>query len=101
LKNKVLYAVAVAAMLASAVQAKLPSKPTKLIAVNRQTQAPPIQDESSDETPLRDGIYTIPDGSCVRLTVIDQGYTYVTIDAKGTLHPMKNNIIETVSVDCP
>lgn len=82
----------------SAKVAKLSDKVGKASAYNQSQLS---QDEDFKVDQLQDGTYSLPDGSCVRLTVFDQGYTHVTIDAKGTLHPMKNNIIETVSVDCP
>lgn len=82
-------------------EGKIPTNSVTSGTVKRQKETSSIQSESEEEIAYEDGIYTVPDGSCVRLTVIDQGHTHVTIDAKGTLYPMKNNMIETVAVDCP
>lgn len=81
--------------------AKIPANSDVRGAPRAKKEPPSLQTDTDREIVYEDGIYTISDGSCVRLTVFDQGHTHVTIDAKGTLHPMKNNLIETVSVDCP
>ncbi|UUZ66335.1 hypothetical protein LP417_35585 (plasmid) [Polaromonas sp. P1-6] len=47
------------------------------------------------------GVFLRQDGTCIQRIVHDHGYTYVTIDAKGTLSPMKNDIVEDVAVACP
>ena len=41
------------------------------------------------------------DGTCIFRTVYDDGYTHVTIDAKGTLFAQKNDVVEDVEVPCP
>jgi len=48
-----------------------------------------------------DEILTHRDGYCIRRVIYDNGFTRVTIDALGTLQPMKNNIVEDVEVPCP
>lgn len=49
----------------------------------------------------RNGLFSLPDGSCIQRTVFDHGYTNVTINAQGTLAAMKNDVVEDVAVNCP
>lgn len=49
----------------------------------------------------RNGVFQLLDGTCIQRTVHDHGYTRVTIDAQGTLNPMKNDIVEDVTIACP
>lgn len=49
----------------------------------------------------RNGLFSLPDGSCIQRTVFDHGYTNVTINAQGILAAMKNDVVEDVAVNCP
>ena len=48
-----------------------------------------------------EGLFMKRDGTCIFRTVYDDGYTHVTIDAKGTLFAQKNDVVEDVEVPCP
>ena len=47
------------------------------------------------------GLFSKRDGTCIHRTVYDNGYTFVTIDAKGTLMAQKNDVVEDIQVPCP
>lgn len=49
----------------------------------------------------RNGVFSLDNGTCIKRTVYDNGYTYVTIDAQGTLAPIKNDVVENVAIACP